>query len=123
MITSNEWKIHKKLQDARDEQRRRRILLMMGRGNGKTRLLEEELEDMLTKSKTVIDYDLYSNAVSPWYKDSIDRFVDELIREHSRKYRESWKPILIDSGYSDWYRWHTYTNPYFTDMFKVEENE
>lgn len=60
MTTSNDWRIHRKLKEAQDEQRMRRMMLLMGRGNGKTRSLVEELE-------TILDHDICSNSPWPMY--------------------------------------------------------
>lgn len=149
MITSNEWKIHKKLQDAKT------VYICPARGCDKSQrelkmyenLLEDgynvkvvrtqkqepvrlSREDIERIRDAIVDYDLYSNIVSPMYRDSIDTFIENEMKEFYRKERGYWKPkvrldtIIVDAGaYFDWYRWHTYTNPYFTDMFKVEENE
>ena len=114
MICPNPYdlKIHKILKEAKDEECRRRILLLMGRGNGKTRLLEDELEHFITSSKpepvklsksnielikeTVIDRDMEDYLMSP-YRDWVDKCIEEERRKFLREDRPTWKPKIYIS--------------------------
>lgn len=109
MINHHEWKIHKTLQEFKDDQHMRRLMIMIGRGNGKTRLLEEELEYAFTHTKpkpvklcksdlemirdAIIDRDMEQYMASP-YRDWIDKVIEETFKESYRKERELWEPKL-----------------------------
>lgn len=120
----HDWKIHKRLKEAWDEQRSQRILLMMGRGNGKTRLIEEELERVLTRSKpepvkfdkteikkfkdVAIDWDLYSSYGLPELQKQFEEYwYNEMLKEYIRKDTENWRPkVYLDTSLinpRDWY--------------------
>lgn len=79
-----DWKIHKKLKEEQERQRFARMMLLMGRGNGKTSSLLKEIEDYiavtnkpepfkLTKKdvervrETILDYDICSNRTWSMY--------------------------------------------------------
>lgn len=114
----HDWKIHKILKEIRDNQRIQRIQLMMGRGNGKTRLIEEELERILTRSEpepeikkfkdVVIDWDLYSSYGLPELQKQFEEYwQNEMMKEYIRKDVENWRPrVYLDTSLinpKDWY--------------------
>lgn len=114
----HDWKIHRLLKEAKDNQRIQRIQLMMGRGNGKTRLIEEELERVLTRSEpepeikkfkdVVIDWDLYSSYGLPELQKQCEEYwYNEMLKEYIRKDTENWRPkVYLDTSLinpRDWY--------------------
>ena len=137
--TSLDWKIHKKLRDERDEQRMRRMLFHMGRGNGKTRWLEElgyavtrtnpeptrlRNSDIQRIRDIVVDYDLYSNIVSPMCRDRVDRLIDEMYKDYYGDYRMTWEPkIRLDTTVcgDSWYWQQLMYNVITRDAFKLTE--
>ena len=133
MINSHEWTIRKTLQEYKDEQRRLRLMLMMGRGNGKTRLLEE-LGYVFTHAKpepvtlcnsdielirnVVRDRDMEDYIFSP-YRDWIDKVIEENMKESYRRERELWEPkIYIGTRPWDDY---TFQLNLYRELFKTKE--
>lgn len=132
MLNHHEWKIHKILKEARDAQHMRRFMFMLGRGNGKTSLIEEELEYVFTHSNpkpvqlrnsdielirnVVRDRDMEQYILSP-YRDWIDKVIDENMKESYRKDRELWEPkIYIGTRLYDAY---TFQLDLYREMFKT----
>lgn len=122
-MNHHEWKIHKILQEAKNNQRIQRIQLMMGRGNGKTRLLEEELDYVLSRPKpepvkfdnteikkfkdVVIDWDLYSSYGLPELQKQFEEYWQNEMLKYLRKDIENWRPkVYLDTSLinpRDWY--------------------
>ena len=131
MINNHDWKIHKILQEYKDAQHTQRLMLMLGRGNGKTRLIEEELEYVCTHCKpkpvtlrnsdielirrVVCDRDMEQYILSP-YRDWVDKVIEENMKESYRKERELWEPkIYISTRLYDTY---TFQLDLYREMFK-----
>lgn len=145
MINHHEWKIHKILKEEKDRERLHRCLFLYGRGNGKSSLMLEEFENIITTTykqsparlcnadielirKAVVDYDMYNYLMSP-YKDWVDKCIYDLTKDYYQKRRDEWKPIVrIDTtavdhhDYLNWFLRYKYINPYLTTIFKIDES-
>ena len=145
MINHRDWKIHKILQEEKARQRLHKRLLLRGRGNGKTSLITEELEDFITASnkpaptklckadielikEAVIDYDVYNYLVSP-HKDYVDKCIEDLMKDYYHERRKEWKPIVrmdttVVDGY-DYFKWFLQSkciNPYLKSVYKIDDS-
>ena len=132
MLNHHEWKIHKILQEFKDDQHMRRLMLMFGRGNGKISLIEEELEYVFTHSnpkpvqlrnsdielirRVVCDRDMEQYILSP-YRDWIDKVIEENMKESYHKERVLWEPkIYIGTRPCDAY---TFQLDLYRELFKT----
>ena len=133
MLNNHDWKIHKILQDFKDKRDSQRLMLMMSRGNGKTRLIEEEFEHIFTQSKpkpatlrdfnielirrAVCDRDMETYILSP-YRDWIDKAIEEEMKESCRKKRELWEPKIYIGTRP--YNAYTFQLDLYREMFKTK---
>lgn len=132
MLNNHEWKIHKILKEFKADQRMRRLMLMTGRGNGKTRLIEEEFGHVFTQPKpepvklfepdlelirdAIIDRDMEQYILSP-YRDWIDKVIEENMKEYYRKERELWEPKIYIGTRP--YDAHTFQLDLYRELFKT----
>lgn len=138
MIENNhDWKIHKILDETK------RIYVYPARGNDKLYNQLELYVDLMTKNRDVkviraddvkkainfkdviTDKDLYFNTVSPWRRDTLDKYFEEEMHKYLRKDIESWEPkIVYDSSVVDtpfWRYFNTWCGLYDGFIVRTEE--
>lgn len=125
MINHYDWKIHKRLDEAK------RVYIYPARGNNKVYTQLELYAELMAQNKDIkiiraedvkkavdfsealIDKDLYYHHEPPWLKDALDKYFEEEMHKHLQEDRRHWKPKIITDTtvvnpafWEEWNTWH-----------------